>query len=284
MQSSHRVARLKRKLGVREEPAAPARVRAVGYIRVSTGLQVDGYGLEVQEDSIRAFSKSQGYELLQVIRDGGVSGAMAPIERPGFQDVMKLAELGTFTVLLLYKFDRLARDVLHAITTVHMLRDRHAIAIRSVTEPIDTATPMGEMIFTVLASMAAQERRTITERTWGGRKQKAKEGGYACGGLPLGYDVDDNKNLVINESEAVTVRRIFALRREGLTFKRIADTLNAEGLVTKRGNSWRPGGVAHVLDNPTYRGQVEYLFAGFGSQEHVLRDGAHEAIVTPVTA
>jgi site-specific DNA recombinase len=280
MQRSRRIAGLERKLRAKEKPASStAKVRAVGYVRVSTDRQVDAYGPKVQGDSIRSFAQSQGYELVSVVADEGVSGAVAPLDRPGFQQVARLAAAGEFSVLLLYKFDRLARQILHAVNIVHLLRDRYEIAIRSVTEPIDTATPMGRTIFTVLAGMAEQERETITERTWGGRRQKAKEGGYSCGGVPFGYDADADKKLVVNEVEAAVVRRMFDMRNAGATYQKIADALNADGLKTKRGNKWRPGGVAHILDNPIYRGDVEYFFRRFGSGELVRGPGAHEAII-----
>ena len=64
-------------------------------------------------------------------------------------------------MLLVWKFDRLARSLLFSVTTVNELQERHAIVLRSVTEPIDTATPMGGMIFAILASFAAEERRVI---------------------------------------------------------------------------------------------------------------------------
>ncbi len=280
-QPSRRVAGIRRKQRA-EEKCTPStsRVRAVGYVRVSTDGQVEGYGPKVQAASIRSFAESQGHDLVDIIMDDGVSGAIAPLDRPGFQKVALLAKAGEFTLLLLYKFDRLAREVLHAVTIVHLLRENFGIAVRSVTEPIDTATPMGEMIFTVLASMAAQERRAITERTWGGRKQKAKEGGYSCGGVPYGYDADSDKKLAVNEAEAAAVRRMFQMRGDGTTYQQITDALNADGIKTKRGNKWRPGAVAYILDNPIYRGDVEYFFRRFGAGELFRGRGTHEAIIT----
>ena len=87
-------------------------------------------------------------------------------------------------MLLLWKFDRLARNLLFSVTTVHDLKEQHGIVVRSVTEPIDTASPMGAMIFAILASFAAEERRVITARTLAGKKEKAARGGFAGGVLP----------------------------------------------------------------------------------------------------
>lgn len=283
MPASRRVARLQSRQREVSEARAAIAARAAGYIRVSTEEQaVHGFGLEAQERAIRAFADSQGYELVDVVADAGVSGATRPADRPGFARLLDLAAGGGISILLVWKFDRLARQIVFAVTAVQDLAERHGVAIRSVTEPIDTATPMGRTIFAVLAGMAEQERESITERTWHGRRTKATRGGYACGGVPYGYDLvgkGRDGRLVVNDAEAEIVRRMFAMRKRGKTFQQIADVLNAGGHRTKRGNKWRAGGVAHVLDNPIYRGEAEYLFRRFGAPEHVLVDGSHEPIV-----
>lgn len=151
----------------------------MGYIRVSTEEQAtNGHGLDVQHRAIRSFAESQGYALVDVISDAGVSGAKRPEDRPGFQRILKLADARKFSVLLLWKFDRLARNLLFSVTTVHELKETYSIVLRSVTEPIDTASPMGGMIFAILASFAAEERRVITGRTLAGKKDS--RGGFAA--------------------------------------------------------------------------------------------------------
>ncbi|MFC6790593.1 recombinase family protein [Methylobacterium komagatae] len=281
MQGSDRVRRLRSRASAKPLAKELTKPRVVGYLRVSTeGQFSDGHGLDVQERAVKAFALSQGYQLVDVVTDC-VSGATAPAEREGFRRVMELAGEGAFSILLLYKFDRLARNVLHAVTSVHEMRDRHGIVIRSVTEPIDTATPMGEMIFTVLASMAAQERQVITERTFGGRREKATKGGFAGGAAPFGYQRDKDGGLVVVEAEAAIVRRIFSERADGRTLQTIADSLNADGLRSKRGGLWQVSSVAYIADNPKYRGVVEYLFTWNGADTHVLREGQHTPIVLP---
>ncbi|SFG65182.1 recombinase family protein [Methylobacterium gossipiicola] len=280
MIGSARIKRLKGRATKAGPTAAASKIRAVGYVRVSTDGQVaDGHGIDAQDRAIRAFAVSQGYDLVDVVREEGVSGASRPAERPGFVRVLELAEGQSFTVLLVYKFDRLARHLLHAVTTVHDLRDRFGVVLRSVSEPIDTSTAMGEMIFTILAGMAAQERITITERTMGGRKEKAIKGGFAGGRAPYGYTHDQDRRLVVVEEQAAVVRRIFAERAAGITLQGIANGLNADGIPSPTGGIWRAGGVHYITDNPKYQGHVEYLFRFGGAEQHVLRPGDHAAIV-----
>lgn len=280
MLASKRVARLKAKRQEASDVRAEIATKAVAYVRVSTEEQAQhGHGLDNQERSIRAFALSQGYTLEHIAADPGVSGATRPAERPGYASLLELAEAGAFSVLLVYKFDRLARQIAYAVTAVNDLSERFGVVIRSVTEPIDTATPMGRTIFAVLAGMAEQERQAITERTHGGRREKGSRGGYACGSAPIGYATDHQGGLVTIVDQAETVRRIFARRAEGATLTVIADELNGAGLTTKRGSRWYPGTVSYVLDNPKYRGTVEYLFRYGGTETHVLKRGAHKAIV-----
>jgi predicted site-specific integrase-resolvase len=144
---SRRVGRLRARNKVQTDARAAIATKAVAYVRVSTEEQAaTGHGLETQDKAVRAFAESQGYELVEVASDPGVSGATRPADRPGFGRVLELAAAGAFTVLLVYKFDRLAREIRYAVTTVSDLAESHDVVIRSVTEPIDTATPMGRTL------------------------------------------------------------------------------------------------------------------------------------------
>lgn len=281
MTGSNRVARLKRQASAVAQERAVVVNKAVGYVRVSSTEQAEhGFGLATQEAAIRAFAISQGYELVELVTDAGVSGATRPAERDGFRRVVELAEVGAFSVLLVWKFDRLARQIVYAVTAANDLQERHGIQMRSVTEPIDTATPMGRTVFAILAGMAEQERQVITERTFLGRREKATRGGYACGGVPLGYATDKEGGLIEDAEAAGIVRRIYAMKAEGMTLSAIASQLNAEGAATARGGRWWPATVRYILDNPKYRGESEYLFRWSGAETHVVRSGAHPAIVS----
>ncbi|WP_262299673.1 recombinase family protein [Microvirga sesbaniae] len=277
---SKRVQRLKRRAHAAETARAEVASKAVGYIRVSSEEQASsGFGLTTQEAAIKAFAASQGYELLEVVSDPGVSGATKPGDREGFRRIVEMAEQGAFSVLLVWKFDRLARQIVYAVTAANDLQEQHGVQLRSVTEPIDTATPMGRTVFAILAGMAEQERQVITERTFLGRREKASRGGFAGGAAPLGYRKDRQGGLVEDQERADTVRRIFAMKGEGATLQSIANVLNTDGVPTARGGKWWPATVRYVLDNPKYRGQVEYLFRWNGSESHIVRAGSHPHII-----
>lgn len=277
---SKRIGRLKARNKIQSEARAAVATKAVAYVRVSTEEQAaTGHGLETQDKAVRAFAESQGYELVEVASDPGISGATRPSERPGFARVLELAEAHAFTVLLVYKFDRLAREIRYAVTTVSELAENHDVVIRSVTEPIDTATPMGRTLFAILAGMAENERFAIRDRTAGGRTTKATKGGYAGGRVPYGYARSPEGELVVVPAQAKIIRRIFQERRRKRTQAEIAAALNADGIPGPRGGQWHQARVGYILDNPKYRGAIEYLFRWSGTETHVLHDDAHEAII-----
>lgn len=284
LSGSKRTSRIRGRLQSQEAVKAVLSTKAVAYLRVSTDEQAsNGFGLETQERALRAFAESQAYDLVELVTDGGVSGATKPNERPGFSRVFELAEAKAFSILLVYKFDRLAREIRYAVTTVADLAEQHDIGIRSVTEPIDTATPMGRTVFAILAGMAESERFTIRDRTAGGKLSKAGRGGFAGGRAPFGYETDREGGLRIVPAQAAIVRRIFKERgpahRPKRTLNAIAEGLNADGIPSPTGKLWRHDGVSYVLDNPKYRGLVEYLFTWTGTEQHVLQPGAHTAII-----
>lgn len=283
MAGSNRAARKLARATARQTAAEAISKRAAGYVRVSTEEQANhGHGLENQEERIRAFAESQGYELVDVVADRGVSGAVPPAERPGFGRLLERAAAGEFSILLVYRFDRFSRNIRHALNTVQELLTPRGIELRSVSEAvIDTGTPMGRMMFSIFAGIAEGERETITIRTKGGRVQKARRGGIACGTAPFGFRRQDDGTFAVDEEEAPVVRLIFDLREDGLTLHEIAARLNALAMRPRKGGVWRKGTVGYVLDNPRYRGDLEYVFSDGDGLAHVLVPGALPRIVDP---
>jgi DNA invertase Pin-like site-specific DNA recombinase len=166
------------------------------------------------------------------------------------------------------------------MTTVSDLAEQHEVAFRSVTESvIDTSNPMGRTFFAIFAGMAENERFVIRDRTAGGRLAKAGKGGFAGGKAPYGYEKDLQGGLRVVEDQAKVVRRIYRERRQRRTLQAIADGLNADRIPSPSGGAWQVSSVSYLLDNPKYRGAVEYLFRWNGAETHVLQPGSHEAIV-----
>lgn len=151
--------------------------KAVCYTRVSTGDQHP----EVQENELRRYVKSRGWKLYRVYEDRGVSGATE--KRPALNRMMADAHRRQFDVLVVWKFDRFARSVSHLLRALETFNALGTEFV-SLSEQVDTSTPTGKMIFTVLGSVSEIERSLIGERVRAGI-QHARSLGKRLGRPPL---------------------------------------------------------------------------------------------------
>jgi site-specific DNA recombinase len=246
--------------------------KAVAYIRVSTDGQAgeDRFGLAAQRDAIESWSASNGYEIVQWYSDEGFSGGTA--ERPGLQSM--LADSFGFKGIdrvLVAKMDRVARD-LYIQLFVEKELIKSGIEIFSVSEPFFGNDPMMQAFKQMMGVFAQLEKSMISARMSGGRKQKAKTGGYSGGAAAIGYKAAlGSKVLEVDEEKIATVRRCFEIRSENpdYTLQRIADQLNDEGHTTKRGARFTPKQVSRIFEREAfYRG--DYIYSGIQSAgQHV---------------
>ena len=232
-------------------------VRVAIYRRVSSAEQAEkGTSLESQSEQLEAFCKVQHWEIFNNYVDGGFSGKDG--NRPGLQTLRRDAKAGYFEKVIVWKLDRLARNQRLILELEAEFREQD-ISLFSIKELVDTQTSIGRTVFQVLGLTAEWERDNITERTKTGRIQRMKEGYWASGRAPFGYDYNkETKHLVINETEAEIVRKIFDLYASGKSLGSIADRLNKE-LVSPRGKNskgWYNNSIRHVLINPTYKGEA----------------------------
>jgi DNA invertase Pin-like site-specific DNA recombinase len=217
-------------------------MRAVGYLRVSTQEQADsGYGLEAQRLAILRFCADLGFVLHAVYTDAGVSGAAGLDERPALSRALAELEAGRADRLVVYRLDRLARDLILQELLLARLA-KAGTPVLSVTEPdIDTLSddPTKTLIRQVLGALAQYERALIRGRMDAGRAVKAAAGGYV-GGQPRYGTKAAAGDLTHNEEEAVVVERVLALRSQGRSYRQIASELEAAGLRPRRAARWHP--------------------------------------------
>jgi site-specific DNA recombinase len=168
------------------------------------------------------------------------------------------ADLGVFDKVVVYKLDRLARN-LRLLLEIEDKLKKSGVFLYSVRESIDTSTSIGKVVFQVLGLASEWERDAIIERTRNGRIQRYKEGRWAGGKPPYGYSYDkDTKKLIINETEAKIVKRIFKEYKSGKSLRAIANALNEERIAprSKKGTAWRATALRNVLINPVYKGML----------------------------
>lgn len=226
------------------------------YVRVSTDKQAEnGFSLEAQRERIAAHCLAQGWELCSehIYVDAGISGKTT--DRPAFQSMLQAAKDGAICRVVTVKLDRIARSTRDFLDTAHAL-DAAGCSLVIIREAFDTATPHGKFALTLFAAMAELEVSMIAERTMSGRRQKAREGGNNGAPVPFGYDYD-GRHFTPN-AHAEVVKRMFAEYLAGVSMRRIAMTLQAEGVPTKQGGTWEAATVRYILGNGFYAGLVQY--------------------------
>ena len=162
------------------------------YARVSTAEQ----SVETQLRALYAYVEARGWKIFREYTDVGYTGASAA--RPDLDALMRDAAACRFKVVLVWKFDRLFRSVAHM---VEALQHFHALGIDfiSLTESIDTTTPAGKMVFTMLAAVAEFERDLIRERTQAGMA-RARAAGRRIGRPSVALDVPRARELLKDHS------------------------------------------------------------------------------------
>lgn len=223
--------------------------RAIGYVRVSTGQQVDsGLSLEHQEGRIRAYAAAHGLELVSIVRDEAVSGGKPMNEREGGRAVLAALDAGEAHHVVALKLDRLFRSTVDALNTSDAW-NRAGIGLHLVDhggQSINTASATGRMFLVMMAGFAEMERSLISERTTAGMAVK-RANGEVLGHTPFGSD-RDGKKLVMNADEAAVISEIMTLRAEGLSFAAIANKLNKRDIKTKTGCEWKAMQIKRISD------------------------------------
>lgn len=224
----------------------PAVVEAVGYIRVSTNEQADsGLGLEAQRQKIRAQCEANGWNLLRLHEDAGVTAKH--LDRPALRAA--LDDLRPGRVLVVLKLDRLTRSVRDLGELTELIEEAGA-DWASVTEKFDTTTASGRLILGIMVQLSQWEREVISERTTDALAVR-KSQGLRLGTTPLGYrTVEDAlgvKHVEEVEEEMKAVRLARELRGGGLSLRRIAALLDEAGFKTKRGGKWEAMTVQKIL-------------------------------------
>ncbi len=249
-------------------------IRCAIYTRKSSddGLEQEFNSLHAQFEACEAYIASQRHEgwKLQPQRfdDGGVSGGT--LDRPGLQRLLAEIDAGRLDMVVVYKIDRLTRSLSDFARLVDRL-DAKGCSFVSVTQAFNTSTSMGRLTLNVLLSFAQFEREVTAERIRDKIAASKKKGLWMGGIPPLGYDPHPDpmmRALVVNATEAETVRQIFALydrlgclrlveveaQRLGLRSKRhVFSTGRSQG-----GGPLSRGQIYHLLRNPVYRGLIRH--------------------------
>jgi DNA invertase Pin-like site-specific DNA recombinase len=172
--------------------------RAAIYCRCSTDQQ----DTQLQKDDLTEFCRRRGWAVYQVYEDKGISGTKD--SRPALDQMVKDAHQGKFDVVLVWRFDRYGRSTAHLLNSLNTFRSLNVDFV-SLNEALDTTTPSGRVLFTIIAAIAEFERAIIVERVRAGVK-RAQANGVKCGRPRKGFDF----------------KRAVELRRNGQSLRQVA--------------------------------------------------------------
>ena len=272
----------------------PTKKRVAAYARVSTEQDEQLHSLQVQRDYYENYIKSNpDWELVNIYYDEGITGTSLKC-RKGFNQMITDALDGKIDVILVKSVSRFARNTIDALQTTRDLKLK-GVPVFFEKENIYTFGTGGELLLTIMSSIAQEESRSISENvTWG--KRKAFQDGKVA--LPykcfLGYKKGENGLPEIEPEGAKIVRRIYRMFIEGKSQSTIASTLTKEGVPTPSGKTkWQYNVVDSILRNEKYKGSallqkkytVDFLTKKLkknnGEVAQYYVEDSHPAIINP---
>ena len=233
------------------------RMVVVAYARVSTEKeeQEDSFERQVSYYTALINSKKE-WKFGGIYADPGITGTRAE-KRPDFMRMIQDCRDGKINKVLVKSISRFARNTVDALNYIRELKDL-GISVYFENENIDTLTPGGEVLLTILAAMAEQESRTMSTNIKWSYQKKFQNGEVILNtGMVLGYKKNKDGDYVIAEEEAAVVRRIFREYIAGIPVPQICKGLEADEIKTKRGSAqWHTNAVLGIIKNEKYTGNA----------------------------
>lgn len=264
--------------------------RCAIYTRKSTehGLELEFNSLDAQREACEAYIKSQTHEGWRALSarydDPAFSGGN--LERPAVRRLLKDIEAGLIDVVVVYKIDRLTRSLADFAKLVEVF-DARSVSFVAVTQQFNTTTSMGRLTLNVLLSFAQFERELSSERVRDKIAASRKKGKWTGGSVPLGYDSKEKK-LVVNPSEAKTVRMLFERYLAVKSLLKLTEELRNKGIVTKKraitgkvvgSIPFTYGPLAYLLKNRTYLGETGHNGSWFvGEHKPIIDRGTFKGV------
>ncbi|MCM1008480.1 MAG: recombinase family protein [Ruminococcus flavefaciens] len=233
------------------------KLRVAAYVRVSTDTEEQSTSYEAQYEHYQEYiSHNPEWQFAGIYADDGIS-AVNTKKREEFNRMIQDCMDGKIDMLITKSISRFARNTVDCLRYVRMLRDKN-IPIFFEKEGINSMDKGGEIMLTIMASMAQQESESISQNVKIGIQYRFQQGkimvNCACF---LGYDKDEDGNLVINPEQAEVVKRIFLEYLEGASCLKIAKGLERDGIRTARGSTkWHDKTIRQILENEKYMGDA----------------------------
>lgn len=248
------------------------------YIRVSTTQQIDRDSLPMQRKDLTAYSELiLGIEDYEIFEDAGYSGKNT--DRPAFQQMISRIRAGEFSHVLVWKIDRISRNLLDFAEMYEELRDLRVTFV-SKNEQFDTSTAIGEAMLKIILVFAELERNMTSERVTATMISRANSGQWNGGRIPFGYDYDpDTGQFSIREDEAKICIEIKDDYLENKSLIHTARLMNERGYVTRAGVDWTSTAVWIITSSPFYAGI--YRYNRYKGTEHRVENPSDEWVMVP---
>ena len=225
------------------------KTKAIGYVRVSTEEQAkDGESLRRQDALIRAEAERQGWELLAVLRDEGISGSKSTNKRPGFAALTAMVEAKAAEVVIVADLSRLSRSQKDTLIFLEDVCGPAKARLFTLDKGhVENQSVSGTMDLTLKALLAEVYRKEISEKTRRAMAYKRQRCEKLGGDVPFGFRADSGK-LIADESEQAVIRTVQEHRQRGFSLRAIAGKLQELGATTKRGLAeWNAAQVQRIL-------------------------------------
>jgi site-specific DNA recombinase len=235
------------------------------YVRVSTQEQaLEGYSISAQKERLLAYCTAQGWNNVKLYVDEGVSAKND--NRPELQKMLKDVGEGKITNILVYRLDRFTRKVKDLHKMLEFL-EKHKCAFTSATEPYDTSSAMGKLFITIVAALAEWETDNLSERVKMALEKKVADG-ERVGGIPYGFDLNEDEKLVANEKAEVILDIINNIKN-GMSVHAASKYLNQ---TNNDKPFWHQTAVMRILTNPALYGATRW--------NDKVYENTHEGIIT----
>ena len=278
-----------------KKKSAPKKRRVCAYARVSTDRDEQFTSYEAQIDYYTKYINSRDdWQFIKVYTDEGISGTSTK-GREGFNTMITDALCGNFDLIITKSVSRFARNTVDSLTAIRQLKENH-VEVFFEKENIWTFDSKGELLITIMSSLAQEESRSISENTtWGLRKRMADGKVTIAFSSFLGYDRGPHGELIVNPDEAKTVQRIYKEFLDGKSIKEIQEGLERDSIKTAKGlDNWKKDQICRMLTNEKYKGDAllqKTFTESFLTKKAIKNDGSvpmyyvtgdHEAIIDPV--
>ena len=263
-----------------------------GYARVSTELEEQQSSYEAQVSYYTEYIQGRDdWEFVKVYTDEGMS-ATSTKHREGFQQMVADALAGRIDLIVTKSVSRFARNTVDSLSTIRELKE-HGTEVYFEKKNIWTFDSKGELLLTIMSSLAQEESRSISENVRWGQRKKISDGKFSLNYKHfLGYDKGPDGGLVINKEQAAIVRRIYGDFLAGMSPYTIARKLTEDGIPSPAGKPrWNDLTIKRVLSNETYMGDklLQKTYSNDfldktrrkneGQVPQVYVEGCHEAII-----